>query len=69
MVVTDSKTRRDGKYIESVGFYDPHQEDACVVHKERVDYWLSMGVQPSERMKVILKRKSPESLNILSKKK
>jgi len=69
MVVTDRKNRRDGKYIESVGYYNPHVEDGCVVHKDRVDHWLSLGAQPTEKMKALLKRKSPESLQILAKKK
>lgn len=67
MVVTDVRNPRDGKYIESVGHYDPHAEDSCEVNKERVEFWLNQGVKPSERMIAILKRKCPETLAVLHK--
>lgn len=67
MVITDIRNPRDGKYIESVGHYNAHEEDSCVVNKERVEFWLAQGVKPSERMISILKRKCPETLAVLKK--
>ena len=58
IVVTDSRNRRDGRYIERVGFFNPMakgQEVRLNVEKERVDYWLSKGAQTSDRVGKLLK--------------
>ena len=58
LVVTDSRNRRDGRYIERVGFYNPlgtEREENLRVDIERIDYWLSQGAQPSERVAMLLK--------------
>ena len=58
MVVTDSRSRRDGRYIERVGFFNPvaqGQEERLRVDKERVDYWLGKGAQTSDRVAKLLK--------------
>jgi len=49
IVVCDSKAPRDGKYIESIGFYNPRTEpDTIQIDEERALYWLSVGAQPTE---------------------
>lgn len=56
--VFDSRTRRDGKPIEYLGSYDPHQkktEDKVKVDPERVAYWISKGAQPTEAVANLLK--------------
>jgi len=58
MVVTDSRSRRDGRYIERVGFFNPvakGQEERLKVDKERVDFWIGKGAQTSERVSKLLK--------------
>ena len=58
-VVADSSKKRDGGVIEELGVYDPHQEDnnkKVVLNKERVDYWLRQGSQPTETVKSLLKK-------------
>lgn len=54
IVVTDSRAPRDGKFIEKVGTYNPllAKDDAnrLTVVKERAEYWLGTGAQPSERV-------------------
>jgi len=58
MVVTDSRNRRDGRYIERLGFFNPvakGQEERLRVNKERVDYWISKGAQTSDRVAKLLK--------------
>lgn len=55
----DSRKPRDGKVIEELGYYDPmiRETDARVVLKgERVDYWLSVGAQPSDKASVLIKK-------------
>lgn len=57
--VMDQKSPRDGKAIEEVGHYDPMVKDKSkrvVVSLDRVDHWLSVGAQPSEKVAVLLKK-------------
>lgn len=55
VVVADSRSPRDGKNIEIVGFYDPRNNQEKI-DVERVDYWLSKGAQPSETAADIIRR-------------
>jgi len=58
IVVTDSRNRRDGRFIERIGFFNPiasGNEERLRVNRERVDYWLSKGAQASERVASLLK--------------
>lgn len=59
IVVTDSRNRRDGRFIERLGFFNPiaaANEEKMRVNRERVDYWLSQGAQASERVASLLKQ-------------
>ena len=56
IIVADSRTRRDGRAIEEVGLYHPVQNPSRIeVDSERVQYWLSVGAQPTEPVLAILK--------------
>jgi small subunit ribosomal protein S16 len=58
VVVTDSRTPRDGRYIERLGFFNPlaaSHEETLRVDAERVKYWVSKGAQPSDRVQYLLK--------------
>ena len=58
IVVTDSRNRRDGRYIESLGYFNPIAGDSkerIRVDLPRIDYWLDQGAQTSERVKSLLK--------------
>ena len=60
IVVTDSRNRRDGRFIERVGFFNPvarGNEERLRIDRERVDYWLSQGAQTSDRVASLLKAK------------
>ena len=57
--VFDSRTKRDGKTIEELGFYDPIAKDEAKMvrlDRDRAMYWLSQGAQPSETVASIFKR-------------
>ncbi len=56
IVVADSHSARDAKFIEQVGFFDPHN-DELKLDEEKILAWLSKGAQPSETVKSILSRK------------
>ena len=58
LVVTDSRNRRDGRYIERVGFFNPvgrDHEENLRIDLERVDYWIGQGAKPSDRVASLLK--------------
>lgn len=58
VVVTDSRNRRDGRYIERIGFFNPvakGQEVRLNIDSERAAHWVSKGAQPSERVSKLLK--------------
>jgi small subunit ribosomal protein S16 len=56
VVVADSRSPRDGRFIESIGRYHP-LEDPSVVHidEERALHWLSRGAQPTEQVRNLLR--------------
>ncbi|MDG4808343.1 30S ribosomal protein S16 [Micromonospora sp. WMMD1120] len=55
IVVADSRTKRDGRAIEFVGVYQPKEDPSVIeVKSERVQYWLSVGAQPSEAVQRLL---------------
>ncbi|NUR70814.1 MAG: 30S ribosomal protein S16 [Hamadaea sp.] len=57
IVVADSRTKRDGKAIEFIGVYHPKEEPSLIeVKSDRVQYWLSVGAQPSEPVIAILSK-------------
>ncbi len=56
---TDARSPRDGRVIEELGTYDPSipETDArCQLNGERVEYWLGVGAQPSEKVRVLIKK-------------
>ena len=58
MVVTDSRNRRDGRYIERVGYFNPGakgEEKRLHIELDRVDHWVGKGAQTSDRVGKLLK--------------
>jgi small subunit ribosomal protein S16 len=56
IVVADSRTKRDGRVIETIGKYHPKQDPSLIeVDSERAQYWLSVGAQPTEPVAAILR--------------
>jgi small subunit ribosomal protein S16 len=57
IVVADARTKRDGKAIENIGIYHPKEDPSRIeVNSDRVQYWLSVGAQPSEPVLAILRK-------------
>jgi small subunit ribosomal protein S16 len=57
VVVTDSRTARDSSFVEILGHYNPRTRPAVVdIDKERVDFWMKKGAQPSDSVRTLLKR-------------
>jgi small subunit ribosomal protein S16 len=58
VVVADSRCKRDGRYIERVGFFNPiarGQEERLRLDNERIQYWFSHGAQPTDRVSSLIK--------------
>ena len=58
IVVADSQSPRDGKFIEIIGQYAPRQqgEGGLMIDEARADYWLNVGAQPSDTVRSLLRR-------------
>ncbi|MDH5484849.1 MAG: 30S ribosomal protein S16 [Gammaproteobacteria bacterium] len=59
VVVTDSRSRRDGRYIERVGFFNPMARGAekeLELSLDRVEHWVSQGAATSDRVKSLIKQ-------------
>ena len=57
IVAADQKSPRDGRFIESIGYYDPLTEPATIkINEERARHWLSVGAQPSDTVAHLLRR-------------
>ncbi len=57
IVALDSKTRRDGRPLEFLGFYNPMTEPVDVkLDAERIKYWMSQGAQPSDTVKSLMQK-------------
>jgi small subunit ribosomal protein S16 len=55
----DTRSPRDGRVIEELGYYDPmvRETDArAMLNGERIDYWLGVGAQPSDKVKVLIRK-------------
>ena len=64
ITVADRAAKRDGRFIERVGFFNPlarGQEESLRVDLARVDHWLSVGAQPSDRVKSLIKQARSEA--------
>lgn len=57
ITVADRAARRDGRFVERVGFYNPvakGQSEGLRIDLERIDYWVSVGAQPSDMVKKLI---------------
>ncbi len=58
LVVADSRSKRDGRYLEIIGSYDPTKEPTEIkIDEERALDWLSKGAQPTDTVKNLLTKK------------
>jgi small subunit ribosomal protein S16 len=57
VVVTDSRSARDSRFVEILGHYHPRSKPAVVdVNQERVEYWLKHGARPSDSVRTLIAR-------------
>jgi small subunit ribosomal protein S16 len=59
VIVKEKLSKRDGAYLENIGFYNPTRSPAEVrLDMERVNYWIGRGAQPSETVRQLIRQQS-----------
>lgn len=72
LVVTDERSPRDGKYLEALGWYNPvesNEDKISLINEERVQYWLGLGAQMTERAASLIAKSSPSIIREQTEKK
>lgn len=61
LVLTDGRERRDGKYIEKFGWYNPfNTTNDCLLDADRIRYWIEQGAQLSSKAEALVARIAPD---------
>lgn len=59
IIVTEKRSKRDGRFVESVGYYNPCRNPADIkINRERINYWIERGAQPSDTVRSLIKHKA-----------
>jgi small subunit ribosomal protein S16 len=59
VVVKEKQSKRDGAYLENVGFYNPTRDPAEVrLDMERVNYWIGRGAQPTDTVRQLIRQQA-----------
>jgi small subunit ribosomal protein S16 len=67
VVVADSRSPRDGKFIELIGTYDPKKPDHNSTLKlDRIDHWIALGAQPSDTVRSLIKKNKAQPATVAS---
>ena len=57
VVVSEARSKKEGQFIEVLGFYNPRTKPAVVeINKERITYWIKNGARPSDSVRTLLAR-------------
>ena len=55
VVVSEARSKKEGQFIEVLGFYNPRTKPAVVeINKERITHWISVGARPSDSVRTLL---------------
>ncbi len=68
---TDKRAPRDGRVLEELGTYDPRVKETdarAILKADRVDYWLSVGAQPSDNVAVLIKKYGTNGTHLAAQK-
>ena len=57
VIVADERSPRDGRFIEEIGYYDPMKKPSDIkINKEKALDWMKKGAQPTDSVRILLKR-------------
>jgi small subunit ribosomal protein S16 len=65
VVVMDARARRDGKYLEALGWYNPHETEADLslcIKADRIQHWMALGAQLTESVECLVHKAAPSVL-------
>lgn len=69
LVLIDIRAKRDGKYLENLGWYNPFEvQNSLNLKSDRIAYWLDKGAQISDQAKALLAKTSPEVMKSYNEK-
>ena len=61
IVAADSEAKRDGRFLEVVGTYDPLQDPAAItIHQDKLQYWLKQGAKPTDTVESLISKAAAE---------
>ena len=67
VVVADSRSPRDGRFIEEIGTYNPLTSPSLIdIDLERADYWVKSGAQPTDTVRALLKKAAASATTVAS---
>lgn len=72
LVVTDSRSPRDGKYVEAIGWYNPieaEDKNQLSIKSDRIKYWLDVGAQLTDNAASLIRRSAPDIIKEQTQKK
>lgn len=72
LVVTDTRSPRDGKYVEALGWYNPieaEDDKKLAIKEDRIQHWLSVGAQLTDNAENLLRKSAPHIIKELTQKK
>lgn len=62
VVVTEKEAKRDGRFVEIVGHYNPCREPVELkLDRERINYWIARGAQPSETVRSLIRKSEQQT--------
>lgn len=62
VIVAEKRGKRDGRFVEIVGHYNPCQEPAVLkLDHERIDHWIKCGAQPSDTVRSLIKKSAAQA--------
>ncbi|QCI26832.1 30S ribosomal protein S16 [Buchnera aphidicola (Thelaxes californica)] len=67
IIIADSKSPRDGKFIEKIGFFNPfskNEKEKIHINLKRLEYWIQKGAQLSDRTKYLIKKTKKNNIII-----
>ncbi|HKV37809.1 MAG TPA: 30S ribosomal protein S16 [Blastocatellia bacterium] len=65
IVVTEKRSKRDGRFVEILGYYDPCRNPFDLkLNRERIDYWMERGAQPTETVRNLIAARKVAATNV-----
>ena len=64
IVVAETRTPLNGRYIDLIGYYDPRRSDVFKIKQDRIQFWISKGAKPTSTVRNLIKRAVKEGESV-----